>query len=121
MQPLPIPQKFIDRALAEGADNIILYFSGGSDEGNLQVELSPLDDWDTEASSSLDLLLQAIEEWGLEAYEYNGAGEGIPYGDTIDYDLVNGVVTHQEWYYEHTFQAHTYPKIEVEKEEVVDE
>ena len=40
--------------------------------------------------------------YSWDVYAYNGAGEGIDYGDDIVYDLVNKKVKLSEWCYERT-------------------
>lgn len=70
-------------------EQIVLHFSGGSDEGYLNVETLPEYHND---------LANEVEEWAWEVYGYSGAGDGSDYGDDIVYDLANKRVTTQEWY-----------------------
>lgn len=89
MKAEPLNKTIYNKAKEQGIEEIILRFSGGSDEGYLDVELEPK--WDQDLASE-------IEEWAWEVYDYNGAGEGNDYGDDITYDLKNGKVTTSEWF-----------------------
>lgn len=89
MKAEPLNKTIYNKAKEQGIEEIILHFSGGSDEGYLDVELEPK--WDQDLASE-------IEEWAWEVYDYNGAGEGNDYGDDITYDLKNGKVTTSEWF-----------------------
>lgn len=93
MDAKPLKKELYNRAKEAGVNRIILHFSGGSDEGYLDVELN---------SGSLPKhrdLYNDIEEWAWEVYEYGGAGDGTSYGDTITYDLDNQTMLTQEWYH----------------------
>lgn len=98
MEIKSIPQTIVDEALAIGATNIVLYFSGGNDEGYLDVVLYTSDKA-LEPSDASKALVKVIEQWVDDAYPYNGAGDGVDFGDTIEYDLSKGLVTHEEWFY----------------------
>ncbi len=89
MKVKPLKKKLYTKAKELGVKNIILQFSGGSDEGNLNVELEP--EWNQEFANE-------VEDWAWEVYSYNGAGDGSDYGDNIDYDIKNGKVTTSEWF-----------------------
>lgn len=89
MKAEPLNKSIYNKAKEQGIEEIILRFSGGNDEGYLDVELEPK--WDQDLASE-------IEEWAWEVYDYNGAGEGNDYGDDIVYDLKNGKVTTSEWF-----------------------
>jgi hypothetical protein len=91
MQTKPLKKAIYDKAKELGIESITLHFSGGSDEGYLDVELC-------EADKAPDGFFNEIEEWAWEAYDYNGAGEGDAYGDDIVYDLKNGKVSTSVWY-----------------------
>lgn len=89
MKAQPLNKSIYNKAKEQGIEEIILRFSGGSDEGYLDVETEPK--WDQD-------LANEIEEWAWEVYDYNGAGEGNAYGDDIVYDLKEGKVTTSEWF-----------------------
>jgi hypothetical protein len=94
---LPLPKSFYEEAKQLGVKKILLEFSGGSDEGYLEVSVDPgyCDD-DGDFSDK-------IEDWAQEAYSYGGAGDGNAYGDNVTYDLEEDTVTHDDWY---TSQQH---------------
>jgi hypothetical protein len=89
MKVEPLNKTIYNKAKEQGIEQIILRFSGGNDEGYLDVETEPK--WDQDLASE-------IEEWAWEVYDYSGAGEGNDYGDDIVYDLKNGKVTTSEWF-----------------------
>ena len=92
MEAKPLSKKIYDRAKEYGVNKIDLHFSGGSDEGYLNVELYPY------KNSAPSNFYKDIEDWAWEVYEYSGAGDGSDYGDVISYDLDTGKVTTSEWY-----------------------
>ena len=89
MQIESLKKELYDRAIALGINEIRLNFSGGSDEGYLNIDLLPKYD---------DDLARDIENWAWDTYHYSGAGDGSDYGDDIVYDLKNGKATSSEWY-----------------------
>ena len=91
MKAQPLNKSIYNKAKEFGIEQITLHFSGGSDEGYLDVELC-------EADNADDSFFKEVEEWAWEVYDYNGAGEGNDYGDDIVYDLKNGKVTTSEWF-----------------------
>jgi hypothetical protein len=91
MKAQPLSKDIYNKAKELGIEKIFLKFSGGSDEGNLQVDLYPYDKHD-------DTLQNEIDDWAWEVYSYSGAGDGSDYGDDITYDLVEGKVSTSEWY-----------------------
>ena len=97
IEVLPLPKRFFDRAVELGIAKLFLSFSGGSDEGYLDVNYEMLNDLpygEKDASS----LAQEVYEWAEGAYGYEGAGDGSPYGDNVTYDLVNKTVEVSEWF-----------------------
>lgn len=86
----PPPYELINRAKEAGVHRITLNFSGGSDEGYLNVTLN-----DGLENHELE---NAIEEWAWEVYDYNGAGDGSDYGDDIVYDLKTMKATITDWF-----------------------
>jgi hypothetical protein len=98
----PLNKGIYNKAVALGIEKIVLNFSGGDDEGYLNVRLYPWKNnsdlwchWHTQAHSDLNA---EVENWAWEVYSYSGAGDGCDYGDDITYDLVNKKVTASEWY-----------------------
>ena len=91
----PLNKDIYNKALALGIEEIILSFSGGSDEGYLNVGVEP---WDSNKSAECNELSAEIENWAWEVYSYSGAGDGSDYGDDITYDLKNKRVTSSEWF-----------------------
>ena len=87
----PIPYEIIDKAKKAGVHTITLNFSGGSDEGYLDITLN-------EGGLADDSLESEIEEWAWEVYEYSGAGDGNEYGDEIVYDLISMKATITDWH-----------------------
>jgi hypothetical protein len=89
-------KKLYDRLKQSGVETVQLNFSGGSDEGYLDVWIRPQND-----SRDLERELEReVEEWAWEHYDYSGAGDGTSYGDRYFYDLVNNTISHEEWFHE---------------------
>jgi hypothetical protein len=84
----PLKKEIYNKAISLGVTQIKLRFSGGNDEGFLDVEVQP---WN-------QAFAHEVEAWAWDVYDYNGAGDGSDYGDDITYDLVNKKATTQEWY-----------------------
>ena len=89
MNAKPLSKEIYNKAKELGIERIILRFSGGNDEGYLDVETEPKFDQD---------FASEIEDWALEVYNYSGAGDGSDYGDDVIYDLKSGKVSTSEWY-----------------------
>ena len=98
MNAEPLNKEIYNKALKLGITKITLNFSGGSDEGCLNVDVDSLND----LVVSQDFLNE-LENWAWEAYSYSGAGDGNDYGDDIVYDLVNKKVTTSEWFTERRY------------------
>ena len=101
---LQLDKGLYERAVAAGITSITLSFSGGSDEGYLNVVL----DKDNEITSEL---AEDIETWVWDNCNYSGAGDGNAYGDDVTYDLVNKKVTETGWYVSRTeedSESHTF-------------
>jgi hypothetical protein len=90
----PLNKGIYNKAIALGIEKIVLNFSGGDDEGYLNVGLYP---WKNNSDAHSDLNAE-VENWAWEVYSYHGAGDDYDYGDDITYDLVNKKVTASEWY-----------------------
>jgi len=95
MEIEPLPKKLYNRANTMGITKIILSFSGGSDEGYLNITLLP---WDQNKRDDYGKLNADIENWAWGAYSYSGAGDGSEYGDDIEYDLEKHKASSSEWY-----------------------
>lgn len=95
MEIEPLSKEIYNKAKALGITKIVLNFSGGSDEGYLNVTLYP---WDQNKSDEHNKLNAEVENWAWDVYSYSGAGDGNDYGDDIEYDLENNKVSSQEWY-----------------------
>jgi len=89
----PLPARIVARAKQLKIEIITLNFSGGSDEGCLNVDVDSSQD--TVAPSDF---LREIDDWAWEAYSYSGAGDGSDYGDDITYDLKAGTAKCQDWW-----------------------
>ena len=88
----PLSKKIYDKAVSLGITQIELKFSGGSDEGYLNVYVN-----DERGFSSNTEFEQEIEGWAWQAYGYSGAGDGNDYGDDVVYDLVEKTATASSW------------------------
>lgn len=91
MKAEPLRKNIYNKAKEIGVEQIILRFSGGNDEGYLDIETLP---WNVDIGDLYD----EIDEWAWEVYDYNGAGDGNDYGDDITYDLKSGKVSTSEWF-----------------------
>ena len=89
MKAEPLKKELYNKAKELGVEKIILQFSGGSDEGNLNIDMEP--EWNQDFAN-------AVEDWAWEVYSYSGAGDGSDYGDDIEYDLVKNKVSTSEWF-----------------------
>lgn len=114
---IDLPRELYAAALGLEITSISLHFSGGNDEGSLEVDVTTKeknrvtsysaeysgqaaapDSEEQKSQLAVSVLITTIEDWANEAYDYSGAGDGSDYGDDITYDLTrNKVVTH-EWY-----------------------
>lgn len=108
MKAEPLSKKLHAELLDLKVETFTLHWSGGDDQGYLDIEVTP--DVDAE-------LYEKIDKWAWDAYGYNGAGDGSAYGDDITYDLVNGVVTTSEWFTVRQEKEEESEKIAVEETE----
>lgn len=96
-----LPKRFYDTAVSLGVVRIELNFSGGSDEGYRDIELI-----DREGNSpgglAYNKLVEAVDAWADDYYSYSGAGDGMPYGDSVIYDFVNCRVIVNSWFSVHS-------------------
>ena len=89
----PLPARIVARAKNLKIEIIKLNFSGGNDEGYLNV--------DVDSSQEMVVpndFLNEVETWAWDAYSYGGAGDGNDFGDDITYDLKAGTASCQDWY-----------------------
>jgi len=86
----PLPKKIYDKAVSLGVTQIELLFSGGNDEGYLNVSFrgEPFANEDFE---------REVQDWADDAYSYSGAGDGNDYGDDVLYDLLKKTATLSSW------------------------
>ena len=106
MQSKPFSKELYEKAIKLGINLVELNFSGGSDNGFLNVEASPGGHPEFE---------QEVIHWADETYEYSGGGEGIDYGDDIVYDFDEMTVTCREWYMEPQTSEDDPVKLEIEQ------
>ena len=95
---IKIPSALVSRAKKLDIEKITLEFSGGSDEGYLDVFFERTKKWKENEADSRINLRNDLDGWAAEAYGYGGAGDGSRYGDTYVYDLVNNTVTWYDWW-----------------------
>jgi len=88
MQALPLKKTILEKAKALGIKQIHIAFSGGNDEGMVDVRLG---------SFYNEHFSNEIEEWAYETYGYSGAGDGTDYGDDIIYDLETMTAKSSSW------------------------
>lgn len=120
MPPHPLPKKLYDRAKQLGLVEIILEFSGGSDEGYLTVltgENPPQAPEKHYNDPNLKAFHQEVEDWAWSVYDYSGTGDGSDYGDDITYDLEHDKVTYSEWCMVREDQPTEEMKLECDNEE----
>jgi len=108
MKAEPLKKEIYNKAKELGVEYILLQFSGGSDEGNLYIEMGP---------DYIQDLASEVEDWAWEVYDYSGAGDGSEYGDNIEYDLVKNKVKTSEWYYTRQDGECGEDEIEIDEEE----
>ena len=86
----PLPKALYDKLIANKFYKLTLSFSGGSDEGNVEVDFGEL-------YGAHQQLSNEIEDWVWSVYSYSGAGDGTDYGDEIVYNLGTMTATHSDW------------------------
>lgn len=105
-----LPKTIYDKANALGVTSILLQFSGGSDEGRLEVDFTHVDGtshFDVGESSAaewplsdeLEAFANEVYAWADKAYDYLKAGEGNDYGDDVTYYLVKRKILHHKWHF----------------------
>jgi len=133
----PLSKEIHQMALDMGVLQLRLQFSGGSDEGFLNVESAPwlyhsvcrtcrragqksdrgyvcihCDEVISYPHKPRDFY-EAVEEWAWKVYSYGGAGAGEDYGDDITYNLENKTMEHQRWTEGRVYHDETEEKLEV--------
>jgi len=112
MKAEPLKKEIYNKAKELGIENIILHFSGGSDEGYLDIELKPTHNQE---------FANEIEDWAWEVYEYSGAGDCSDFGDNITYNLKEGKATTSEWYMVRKDEEEDFCDLEIAEEESEEE
>ena len=107
MEIEPLSKKIFKKAVSLGVTEIHLNFSGGNDEGYVNVNLM---------GGHSDEFAQEIEEWAWETYDYSGAGDGSDYGDDVIYDLANKKASVSSWYTARTEGGTEETKLKISKE-----
>lgn len=110
MEAKPLSKDIYDIAKELGVTEIILHFSGGSDEGYLNIDINTPKDVSKEKVHKLE---DKVEGWAWDSYSYGGAGDGTDYGDDIVYDLETNTVSIQEWGYVKKYSGVESYKLEV--------
>lgn len=98
MKIAPLPKTILKLAKEKHIIEIKLSFSGGSDEGYLDVILKDSDSDLYTHWMDDECLIDKIRHWAWSVYDFSGAGDGNDFGDNIIYDLVKMQVTHTEWH-----------------------
>lgn len=96
-----LPKEIYDKLISAGVSVLHIQWSGGSDEGYLEV------DSDSPIPEDVD-----IDGWAYDAFCFSGAGDGHSYGENYEYHLKENKVIMQEWYYVH----HEDPEVSFEME-----
>lgn len=95
--PVPLPKNLFDEGVKMGIHTITLNFSGGNDEGYLDVHFSG--DFAKEGTNPYDNgFSDKVEDWAWSAYSYSGGGDGTDYGDDIEYNLITKKVYTSDWH-----------------------
>ena len=108
MDPVPLNHTIYSKAKAMGATEITLEFSGGNDEGYLNVTVTAngiIPPWSGGSQNLWDekvIFENEIERWAWEAYQYSGAGDGNDFGDDITYNLDEMTMSWSSWFMERT-------------------
>lgn len=96
METQPLNKDLYNKCLELNIKSFTLHFSGGNDEGFLDVSIQ-FDKRSAEKDSYFELQSD-IEDWAWDVYSYSGAGDGRTYGDDITYDIQDKSVTCEGWY-----------------------
>jgi hypothetical protein len=102
----------------------VLKFSGGSDEGYLDVSVDYRKEGDDKVYTSsypphdpknIEDIKSILYDAAMEGFEYTGAGDGTDYGDNYYFDLETGEIRHEEWYMVEQSSMLPEKKIQLEK------
>jgi hypothetical protein len=107
MEIKPLKKAIYDRAMELGVESIELNFSGGNDEGHLNITVNP------ESLLGVAGLEGDIHNWVWQVYNYTGAGDGYEYGDNIVYDLREGKTSHTSWHTAVDYDSPTTGELEI--------
>lgn len=92
----PFPKSLFDKATLLKIERVELEFSGGNDEGNLQVTAYKM-----VVSKATEQQVNEFEadvnSWADIEYDYSGAGDGSDYGDNITYNFKKQIVISSDW------------------------
>ena len=116
MEAKPLNKEIYEKAKEIGVTEILLEFSGGSDEGYMNVALNHPKAWikrTDEERKALFSLEEETERWADEVYAYSGAGDGDDYGDNISYNLKEGTVYTEEWYIKRDYEDKEISDLEI--------
>ena len=103
MKIVPLSKEIVEECNKLSIKFVSLNFSGGSDEGYLYVDVTP---FTSQYRGPVATLLQKIEAWAWQHYQYGGGGDGSDYGDDIEYNIENNSATHESWQTERTYERH---------------
>lgn len=122
----PFPKRFVEIAKDLMIDLIEISFQGGSDEGYINIDCWGLSGHRDELPGAFmpiaygrkdrfcpsdntlmgkamlkewNSFEEEIDDWAWKTYGYNGAGEGIDYGDNLVINLVTNKVHWVDWGY----------------------
>lgn len=104
-EAVKLSSELLEKAKKLEVNFISLFFQGGNDEGYLFVECSnkesPWQDEDKGEARRVEIqsLADDVEKWAWDNYSYSGAGEGIDYGNNIEYDLQKNTATLSGWHH----------------------
>mgnify|MGYP001175743900 FL=1 len=101
---MELTQELYKRLTDAGVEQFQVRWSGGSDEGYLDVEITKATKAERLGCDTLHGECkrgheQAIADWADKAWSYSGAGDGHDYGDDYTYDLKKKTVEHCSWEY----------------------
>ena len=93
----PVPKKFFDQAKALDVEKIVIEFSGGSDEGHIDVYFNP-SSWKPGEGlpPGRSELMRLMNDWAFEKMCFSGAGPP-DHGGSITYCLKTNKVSVERW------------------------
>jgi hypothetical protein len=119
LTPEPLPKAIYDKAKSLGITKICLGFSGGNDEGYLNIRLYTSVESDPSSLQYCyhDDFESEIDSWAWHVYDYGGGGDGYDYGDDITYDLNANTVSSCDWYMARTDGTEVTDELEIAEQE----